>query len=121
MMKETLKEMHDKKRYRKILILAETCYASSVVHVAESIDGVLVLAASNGMETSLADVYSVELGVWLSNRFPRNFIDYVSSSPDVKYTDLYAYLAKHTIGSPFMLTSTVKSPYLYSFFRFVAA
>ena len=99
LMKETLQKMHKNKRYRKMLILAETCYASSVVHVAESIDGVLVFAAANGTETSLADVYSIKLGVWLSNRFTRNFIDYVTETPSAKYTDLYTYLAKHTMGS----------------------
>ena len=36
---------------------------------------------------------------WLSNRFTRNFIDYVVETPDAKYTDLYTYLAKQTMGS----------------------
>lgn len=99
LMEKTLKQMKEENRFRKLLIVAETCYSASVLHVAEGIDGVLAFTAANGQETSLADVFSVDLGVWLSNRFTYNFIESVMGNIDSDFWNLYTYTAKKTIGS----------------------
>ena len=91
----------ENKRFRKMLIIAEPCYSASVLNVAqnENYKGVLAFTAANGSETSFADLYSVELKVWLSNRFTRNFTDKVVSDKTIVYADLYKYLVQNTIGS----------------------
>ncbi|MBQ8014262.1 MAG: ABC transporter substrate-binding protein [Treponema sp.] len=99
LMEETLKKMKAENRFRKLLIVTETCYSASVLHVAEGIDGVLAFTAANGQETSLADIFSVELGVWLSNRFTHIFFDSIMENLNCSFWDLYNYSASKTIGS----------------------
>ncbi len=99
LMEKTLKKMKAENRFRKLLIVTETCYSASVLHVAEGIDGVLAFTAANGQETSLADIFSVELGVWLSNRFTHIFFDSIMENLDCSFWDLYNYSASKTIGS----------------------
>ena len=100
-MQDTLSYMSGQKRYLKMLIIAEPCYSASVLNVAENANykGVLAFTAANGFETSFADLYSVELRVWLSNRFTRNFTDKMVESSEILYADLYKYLVQNTIGS----------------------
>ena len=108
LMRQTLESMEmgedGEKHFRQLLILTEACYSASVMHICEGIEGVLAFTAANGSETSLADIYSVELKVWISNRFTKNFFDYYMENIDSKaegvvYSDLYKYLVKNTIGS----------------------
>ena len=99
LMEETLSTMKENKRFRKFLILTETCYSASIAHVAEGIDGVLVFTAANGSETSLADLFNVELGVWLTNRFTRNFMESIIQDNKITFSNLYTYLSRNTIGS----------------------
>lgn len=99
LMKSTLTTMKNNHRFRKLLIVTETCYSASIGHVAEGIDGVLVFTAANGSETSLADVFNVDLGVWLTNRFTRNFTENIIQDSSIPFSDLYTYLSKNTIGS----------------------
>ena len=87
------------KHFRQLLIVTETCYSGSVMHICGGIEGVLAFTAANGSETSLADLYSVELKVWLSNRFTKNFTESITAEPAIVYSDLYKYLVKNTIGS----------------------
>ncbi|MBQ9207392.1 MAG: hypothetical protein IJ158_11870, partial [Treponema sp.] len=69
------------KHFRQLLIVTETCYSGSVMHICDGIEGVLAFTAANGSETSLADLYSVELKVWLSNRFTKNFTESITAEP----------------------------------------
>ncbi|MBQ6782364.1 MAG: hypothetical protein IJP62_14235 [Treponema sp.] len=89
----------ENKRFRKMLIIAEPCYSASVLHVAEGFTGVLAFTAASGSESSFADLYSVELKVWLSNRFTHNFTDKIASDRTIVYADLYKFLVLNTIGS----------------------
>ena len=98
-MQATLSAMSESKRFRKMLIVAEPCYSASVLHTAKGYTGVLAFTAANGSETSFADIYSVELKVWLSNRFTHNFTDKIAEKKDILYADLYKYLVQNTIGS----------------------
>ncbi|MCR4821460.1 MAG: ABC transporter substrate-binding protein [Treponema sp.] len=114
LMKTTLTSMQENQRYRKFLIITETCYSGSVLHVCKGLDGILAFTAANGSETSLADIYSVSIGVWLSNRFTHNFMDQISyyngnklvlkdldsyEINDYCISEVYKYLVEHTIGS----------------------
>lgn len=107
LMKNTLLAMddnannHANKRFRKMVICIETCYSGSVFAFDGDvdIDGVLVFTAASPYETSLADVYSVDLKVWISNRFTRNLTDSLNKEESICYADLYKYLVQNTIGS----------------------
>ena len=106
LMKNTLLAMdnannHANKRFRKMVICIETCYSGSVFAFDSDvdIDGVLVFTAASPYETSLADVYSVDLKVWISNRFTRNLTDSLNKEESICYADLYKYLVQNTIGS----------------------
>lgn len=115
----------NQKCYRKMLIIAEPCYSASVLNVAQNdaYKGILAFTAANGYETSFADLYSVELKVWLSNRFTHNFTDKMietinstdSSNPNgIVYADLYKYLVQNTIGSHVQLFNAANFGNLYA-------
>jgi len=108
-----------------MLIIAEPCYSASVLNVAENANytGVLAFTAANGFETSFADLYSVELKAWISNRFTHNFTDKMietlnstdSSNPNgIVYADLYKYLVQNTIGSHVQLFNAANFGNLYA-------
>ncbi|MBR1721273.1 MAG: hypothetical protein IJ727_02115, partial [Treponema sp.] len=117
LMSETLEAMDSdeegNKHFRQLLILTETCYSGSVMHICDGIEGVLAFTAANGSETSLADLYSVELKVWLSNRFTKNLTDKISETPGIFYADLYKYLTRNTLGSHVRLFNGLKFGNLY--------
>ena len=124
-MKDTLDYLSQNKRYRKLLIIAEPCYSASVLNVSQNdaYKGLLAFTAANGFETSFADLYSVELKVWLSNRFSHNFTDKIietidsltSENPNgIFYADLYKYLVQNTIGSHVQVFNASNFGNLYS-------
>lgn len=114
LMKTTLEKMQSENRFRKLLIATETCYSASVMHVADGIPGVLAFTAANGIETSLADLFSVDLKVWLSNRFTRNFTDIlISEKMELPFSALYTHISKNTIGSHVCIINPTKFGNLY--------
>ncbi len=96
---ETLVEMHNKGKYRKFLGLIETCYSGSMGIVTDGIPGVLFITAANEQETSKAEGYSCDLGVWMTNRFTTTLLDCVENNPDVTFRELYYHLFSSTLGS----------------------
>ncbi|MCR4821804.1 MAG: caspase family protein [Treponema sp.] len=111
---ETLSEMEKNKKYRQFLIVNESCYSKSVFNAAEGVKGVLVYGASNGNETSFTDVRNPDLGVWMTNRFTKNFMANISknftmsTANYVTYYDIYADVAKKTLGSHVCLINSSK-------------
>ncbi|WP_294428223.1 C13 family peptidase [uncultured Treponema sp.] len=126
---ETLEKMQAQKKIRKFFIVNESCYSKSVFKAAEGFKGVLVLGAANEIETSFTDVRNSELGVWMTNRFTRSFMhcieshfsenhyeDFAVKDINISYYDLYATVAKQTLGSHVCLINSgyfgsVKSDY----------
>lgn len=96
---DVLAQMSEKKRFRKMLFCAEPCYSGSVVSCVDGIDGVMGLCSSNGDESSFADNYSPNLGVWLCDRFTNIMVSSLRDDPSVSYRDLYVRLVNETIGS----------------------
>ena len=113
LMGRTLSAMKSQKRFRKLLVASETCYSGSVLNVADGIDGAIAFTATNGSESSLADVYSVDMKVWLSNRFTRNFIDMMAADKNIAYSDLYKNLVQRTIGSHVQMFNASRFANLY--------
>ena len=101
--KETFTAMHDQGKYRKLLCLIETCYSGSVFSKIEGIPGILAFTAAGPSETSKADIYNEDMGIWMSNRFSATLEDCITNSPDIPMRDLYYRLFTNTVGSHVMV------------------
>ena len=98
-LRETLLLLEQGKKYRKLLGLIETCYSGSMGLVTEGIPGVLFVTAANELETSKAECYNTDLGVWMTNRFTTTLLDCIEANPDVSFRELYYHLFSSTLGS----------------------
>ena len=96
---EAVTLMQRDKSYRKILIVAEPCYAECVVTDLEGIPGVLAMTGANAQEQSWADNWNQAGSFWMSDRFTQNFVTAIAEDPSITYRDLYLYCAQHTLGS----------------------
>ncbi len=101
--RETFSEMAENGRYRKLLCLVETCYSGSVAKACEGIPGALFLTAAAENETSKADIFNEDLGVWMTNRFTSTLQEQIIEKPSVSLRDLYYRLFINTVGSHVML------------------
>lgn len=99
MFRDILLQMSDKNRYRKMLVCAEPCYSGSVVKAVEGVSGILGIASSDENESSFADNYDSELGVWMCDRFTIKLIELISKNKYINYNDLYISLSLSTLGS----------------------
>jgi len=99
----TFSAMYEKKCYRKVLCMVETCYSGSVFTAIEGLPGMLAFTAANANESSKADVYNCDLDVWMSNRFTMTFQDCVAKNPRISLRDLYYKLFVNTVGSHVVL------------------
>lgn len=109
-METALKELHESAKYRKMLWLIEACFSASVCAAAEDneIPGVMCITAANENETSKADVYNNDYGIYMTNRFTEILTELLSEvvakkqageTPDMQFSDIYYYLFKYTLGS----------------------
>lgn len=85
--------------YRRMMLAVETCYSGKWGEVLTGYPDLIVLTAANSSETSKADVFDQQLGVFLSNAFVRTFRRLVSDNPSIPFYDLYRQLARTTTGS----------------------
>lgn len=105
MVSNTLKQMAKEKKYRKMLFLIESCYSGSIVKDIQ-IPGALFITAANDKETSKADNFSNQLGVWMTNRFTYGLREQLETDMSVPLRDLYYRLFINTIGSHVMVYNT---------------
>ena len=87
------------RHYRKLLFAIEACYSGGLGEACEGLPGCLFITAANPYETSHADVWSEQVGVYLSNGFTRGFQGAIGTNPAISLRDLYYTLAAHTSGS----------------------
>lgn len=124
-MQETLEELQQSMKYRKMLWLIEACFSASVCQAAEDseIPGVLCITAANGDETSKADVYNNDYGVYMTNRFTEILSGLLNKvvakkqdgeKPDMQLSDIYYYLFKYTIGSHVTVVNAENFDNLYT-------
>ena len=105
MVSNTLKQMAKEKKYRKMLFLIEACYSGSIVKDIQ-IPGALFITAANDKETSKADNFSNQLGVWMTNRVTYGLREQLETDMSVPLRDLYYRLFINTIGSHVMVYNT---------------
>lgn len=105
MIGNTLRQMAKEKKYRKMLFLIEACYSGSIVKDI-LIPGALFITAANDKDTSKADNFSNQLGVWMTNRFTYGLREQLETDMSVPLRDLYYRLFINTIGSHVMVYNT---------------
>lgn len=116
MMKETVSTMQQQQLFRKMLVIAEPCYAEVVVSPLQGIKGVLAMSGASASEQSFADHWNSSLGkygTWMCDRFSSNLIDYLTANPKTTYRDLFLYCAQHTLGSHAKIINAANFDNLY--------
>lgn len=98
-MKSMLANMENHSQYRKMLWIVEACYSGSVAKASQELDGVMFITAANDMESSKADVFNSNMGVWMTNRFTTTLISQLKENPNISMIDLYYKLFLNTVGS----------------------
>ena len=96
---ETVRKMYANKQYQSMLICAEPCYSGSVVKAIEGIPLVLGISAADEHESSFADNFHPELGVWMCDRFSYNLIRIIENNINMDIYNLYQKLNESTLGS----------------------
>ncbi|MBQ7179754.1 MAG: ABC transporter substrate-binding protein [Bacteroidaceae bacterium] len=96
---DIVSQMNDANTYRRMMLAVETCYSGQWGQSLVGLPDVLVLTAANAFETSKADVFDQQLGVYLSNAFARTFRSKLRSRTSITLYDLYRELYKTTPGS----------------------
>ena len=96
---ETVRKMYNNKQYQSMLICAEPCYSGSVVKAVEGVPLVLGIAAADENESSYADNFNPELGVWMCDRFSYNLMRILDKNKNINFLDLYQKLNASTLGS----------------------
>lgn len=91
--------MNAENRYRRMLMTLETCFSGKWGEVLTGQPDLLVLTAASPYETSKADSFSQELGVFVSNAFTRAFRSELLKFEDTSFYNLYMSLHKATNGS----------------------
>lgn len=95
----TFRQMAEEGRFRKLLCFVETCYSGSVAKACEGIPGLLMFTAANDKETSKADSFNNDLGVWMTNRFTSVLLEQTGENPDIPLRELYLAMFHQTLGS----------------------
>ena len=90
-------------RYRKLAMFVETCYSGSVLEKCAGHNGMIFFTAADPSETSKADVFNADYGVWMTNRFTSTFIDAVAHNSSISLHSLYTLLFRDTVGSHVMV------------------
>lgn len=102
-MREALTKLNDRKGYRKLSMFIETCYSGSVFECCTGFPGMIFYTAANPNETSKADVFNTEMGIWMSNRFTSTLIENLTNKTMLSLRDLYNRLFINTVGSHVMV------------------
>ncbi|MDE7414027.1 MAG: ABC transporter substrate-binding protein [Muribaculaceae bacterium] len=114
MMRNALSDLHVRKGYRKLAAFVETCYSGSVFEGCTGFSGMIFYTAANPYESSKADVFNTDLGVWMSNRFTSTLIETLTNKSVISMRDLYNRLFINTVGSHVMVYNADNYGNLYN-------
>ena len=108
----TVRKMYDDKKYQSMLILTEPCHSGSVVNAIEGTPLVLGISAASESESSYADNFSSELGVWMGDRFTLNLMHIYEEHKYIDLLETYKRLNMSTLGSHVQVYNTDNFYYL---------
>lgn len=112
-MQSALTQLHDRKGYRKLAMFVETCYSGSVMEQCVGFPGMIFYTAANPYETSKADVFNSDLGIWMSNRFTSTLLENLTDRSVITMRNLYQRLFLNTVGSHVMVYNAENFGNLY--------
>lgn len=98
-MGSTVRKMYEDKKYQSMLIFTEPCYSGSVVKAIEGTPLVLGFSAASESESSYAENFSNELGVWMCDKFTLNLMRIYKEHEYVDLLETYKKLNTSTLGS----------------------
>lgn len=113
-LQSALTQLHSNNGYRKLAMFVETCYSGSVLEQCTGFPGMIFYTAANPNETSKADVFNTDLGVWMSNRFTSTLIENLTNKSVISMRDLYNRLFINTVGSHVMVYNAENYGNLYN-------
>lgn len=113
-MQAALTRLHERNGYRKLAMFVETCYSGSVFQQCIVFPGMIFYTAANPNESSKADVFNTELGIWMSNRFTSTLLENLTSKSVISMRDLYNRLFITTVGSHVMVYNAENYGNLYN-------
>jgi legumain len=94
----TIKEMKEKKMFKRLFFVIEACYSGSVgFNITEP--GVYVLTAAGPQQSSYSAQWDDDLGTFVTNEFTQNFLKFVQENPESKILDSVNYASKSTVHS----------------------
>ena len=99
LLRQTASEMLAEGGARKLLVIAEPCYAEATVSSLVGITGALAFVGASTAEQSWGDNWNNEGLYWMSDRFTQNVVKQLTGNPAITYRELFLYCAKHTLGS----------------------
>lgn len=99
MLQNTIEEMSNNKRFRKMLICGEPCYSGSVLKAVDGFPGVLAIASAKTDETSFSEFYDTNMNIWLSDRFTNHLVSEIANRKDITFRELYRDLVNDSYGS----------------------
>jgi glycosylphosphatidylinositol transamidase (GPIT) subunit GPI8 len=102
----TVRKLYDDKKYKSMLICAEPCYSGSVVCAIEGVPLVLGFSAASDSESSYADNFSSELGVWMCDRFSFNLVRIYEEFNYISLLDTFKKLNASTLASHVQVFNT---------------
>lgn len=114
MMRDALAELHGRNGYRKLAMFVETCYSGSVFEDCTGFPGMIFYTAANPNETSKADIFNTDLGIWMSNRFTSTLLENLTNKSVISMRDLYNRLFINTVGSHVMVYNAENYGNLYN-------
>ena len=79
--------------------IIEACYSGSVAKECTGIPKLLLMTATNDMETSKAEHYDIGWNTYLSNSFSSSVLNAVGKNNEISIKDLYSYAFSMTMGS----------------------
>ena len=113
LLRQAVTMMQRDNSFRKLLIVAEPCYAECVVNSLKDIPGVLAITGASTQEQSWADNWNAAGSFWMCDRFTSNYVDAIAQNPAITYRDLYLYCAQHTLGSHARIVNAANFGNLY--------
>lgn len=114
LLRQTADEMLTDGRCRKLLVIAEPCYAEATVNSLNGINGVLAIVGASTTEQSWADNWNGEGSYWMSDRFTQNVVEQLTANPAITYSNLFLYCARHTLGSHAKIVNAAHFGNLYT-------
>lgn len=112
-LRESLCTMSNSGRYRRALVVIESCHAGAFgaatyggtefgcgANAGEKpLEGVVVITAANAKEVSYAGAYDKDVPAWVNDAFSRQYISQAQVSFDRSLADVYADAYRATAGS----------------------